>query len=105
MMVVSVISRISDEGAIVMARESGDHGLAESGIEQVCRRNIDGDGQHLTGSMPGSTLLNCPLKDERGQRLHEPGFLGERNEVEWRDEIRVVDAASAPMLPSLTSFR
>jgi hypothetical protein len=38
--------------------------------------------------MPRGTLFQGPLQDKRGQRLHQPGFLGERNELERRDQAK-----------------
>jgi hypothetical protein len=62
------------------------NGLAEPGIEEVGGRDVDRDRDHLTGGAPSGTLFHGTFQDERRQRLHEPGFLSQRNEVEGRDQ-------------------
>lgn len=61
-------------------------GVNEPRIEEVADRDVDRDGQPAVGGVPGSRLGQGLLQDDRGQRPHEPGLLGEGKEVEWRDQ-------------------
>ena len=61
-----------------------DH-VDEAGVEQIRRRDVHRHSQPGPGCAPGGALRESLLEHEPRERPHEPGLLGERQELQRRD--------------------
>ena len=85
-MVVSVISRISDAAGTRWRRSDARTTSMKPGIEEVRRRDVHRHRDTAARGTPDGALGERLIQHQAGQRSHQPCFLGERQELERRDQ-------------------